>query len=119
MNVDGFMQDLRQAGVTLAVEGDALRFRAPTGVMTAELKATLAARKAELIEALRQPRIDGAQIGCPWSNLIIRGPRLRPMLVSARNIPIEAQECHLHGDDWRTIPDHWRDPSRETRTHVN
>ncbi|MBI3864645.1 MAG: hypothetical protein HY290_22435 [Planctomycetia bacterium] len=108
MSADSLIEELRRAGVTLTVAGDELRFRAPAGVMTAELKATLAARKTELIEALCQPRVDRAQIGCPWSNLIVRGPGLRPRLVPARRIPVAALECHFHGDDWRPIPDHWR-----------
>src|SRR5258708_38469951 len=53
MTVDILLSELRTAGITLAVEGNELRFCAPVGAMTAELKSTLAARKRELVEALR------------------------------------------------------------------
>src|SRR5579863_6746089 len=53
MTVASLLSDLRRVNITLTVEGNDLRFRAPVGAMTAELKATLAAHKAELVEALR------------------------------------------------------------------
>jgi hypothetical protein len=108
MNIDSLIDELRRTGVTLTVAGDELRFRAPVGVMNGKLKAALARRKQELIAAIRNPRGVGALIGCPWSNLIVRGPGLRSRLVSARSIPVEVREYHFHGDDWRPIPDHWR-----------
>ena len=44
--------DMRRRGVVLTAQGDRLAFDAPAGVMTAELRATLAARKAELMAFL-------------------------------------------------------------------
>jgi amino acid adenylation domain-containing protein len=43
---------LRRLGVTLWVEENSLRYRAPQGIMTAELRAEVAASKAELLELL-------------------------------------------------------------------
>jgi hypothetical protein len=53
MTVGSLLSELRRVNITLTVEGNELRFRAPIGAMTAELKATLAGHKAELVEALR------------------------------------------------------------------
>jgi amino acid adenylation domain-containing protein len=49
----GLLQQLSELGITLSVEGDALRYRAPKGQLTAELKAAISARKAELVDLLR------------------------------------------------------------------
>ena len=43
------MVDLARLGVVLTVEGDRLRFRAPAGVLTAELRAAVAANRAEIL----------------------------------------------------------------------
>jgi hypothetical protein len=61
--------------------------------------------QADLAEILRR---QGKLIGCPSSNLIVRGPEFPQRLVSAHKIPQEAREYHWHGDDWRPIPEHWR-----------
>ena len=44
---------LQESGVTLAVEGDDLRYRAPAGVLTPELRSVLTAQKQEVIDRLR------------------------------------------------------------------
>ncbi len=43
------LQRLHNAGVTLTIEGARLRYRCPTGAMTPELRANLAAWKPDLI----------------------------------------------------------------------
>ena len=48
-----FIAGLRTLGVELLAEGDLLRYRAPHGVLTPELRARLAARKGEIVEHLR------------------------------------------------------------------
>ena len=108
MTVCDLLGALRDAGITLTVEGSDLQFRAPVGAMTADLRTSLAVQKRELIEALRPPLVERGLIGCPWSNLIVRGPGYPQQLVSARRIPQEAREYHWHGNDWRSIPEHWR-----------
>jgi len=55
----GFLAHLREAGIELYLEAPAagdekLRFRAPKGALTAELKAEIRQRKAELMDFLRQ-----------------------------------------------------------------
>ena len=44
--------ELRQRGVTLEPNGDSLRYRAPKGVLTVELREALVENKAELIQLL-------------------------------------------------------------------
>jgi len=43
------LQRLHDAGVTLTIEGDRLRYRAPAGAMTPDLRADLAAWKPDLV----------------------------------------------------------------------
>ena len=54
MSVTDLIADLSHLGVRLWLDGDQLRFRAPQGTLTAELKAQLAERKADLVGFLRQ-----------------------------------------------------------------
>lgn len=50
------LERLRVAGVTLEVgDGDKLRAKGAEGAITPELRAAIAAHKAELLEALRAP----------------------------------------------------------------
>ena len=51
--LDEFMDQLRQSGVKLWVEGDRLKFRAPEGAVTPALLADLKGRKAEILVHLR------------------------------------------------------------------
>ncbi|NMO19733.1 non-ribosomal peptide synthetase, partial [Pyxidicoccus fallax] len=53
MSTSEFIVALQQKGIELWVEGDALRFRAPPGHLTDELRASLRERKAQLLEHLR------------------------------------------------------------------
>ncbi len=46
------LTELRRRDVTLWVDGDSLRFSAPTGALTPELRAEMGARKSELLETL-------------------------------------------------------------------
>ncbi|SFQ68538.1 non-ribosomal peptide synthetase [Amycolatopsis rubida] len=48
-----FLAELRGKGITVAAEGDRLRCSAPHGVLTAELRAEIAARKPEILRELR------------------------------------------------------------------
>ena len=43
----------RQAGIHLEAAGDTLRYEAPRGALTSELRDTLAQRKAEILAVLR------------------------------------------------------------------
>ncbi len=52
MTAAALIEELTQLGVTLTVDGDLLRYRAPRSMITPELKELLAERKAEIIAAL-------------------------------------------------------------------
>ncbi|MGW5453099.1 amino acid adenylation domain-containing protein [Nocardia sp. NPDC003979] len=52
MSIEDFVDEFAALGVRLWVEDAALRFRAPKGVMTAERKQAITARRAELLEYL-------------------------------------------------------------------
>jgi hypothetical protein len=56
MNAVGFLLQLRDAGITIDYQGNRLIVEAPTGAVTAELRAELVMRKAELIAALENAR---------------------------------------------------------------
>jgi hypothetical protein len=49
MSVETLIEQLNQMGVTLFPEGDKLRYRAPKGVLTADLLRTLSDRKHEIL----------------------------------------------------------------------
>ena len=48
-----WVTELQALGVQLSVDGDRLRCRGPEAVLTVEVRAKLAAHKAELLEYLR------------------------------------------------------------------
>src|SRR5829696_2350698 len=54
MSITDLITDLSQRGVRLWLDGEQLRFKAPQGTLTSELKAQLAERKNELLEFMRQ-----------------------------------------------------------------
>ncbi|MDG4782317.1 amino acid adenylation domain-containing protein [Micromonospora sp. WMMD961] len=54
MDVDDLITDLDAAGVTLWLERDELRFRAPKGVFTEDRRAAVRAHRAAIVERLRQ-----------------------------------------------------------------
>ena len=49
------VRHLRQRGVTLWLEGERLRYRAPKGVLTPSLRAELLANKPQIMDLLRAP----------------------------------------------------------------
>ncbi|MET0406381.1 MAG: non-ribosomal peptide synthetase, partial [Cystobacter sp.] len=53
MTTAEFIIELQRKGIELWVEADALRFRAPPGLLTEEVRAGLKERKAQLLEHLR------------------------------------------------------------------
>jgi pyochelin synthetase len=54
MSTAEFLDTLTQQGVNLWIEGDQLRYRAPKGVLTSNLRTELAKRKPEVVALLRQ-----------------------------------------------------------------
>ena len=59
MTILTFLADLRDLGVRLWVEGDRLRYSAPPGVLTAALRAEIAARRADILSVLRAAERSG------------------------------------------------------------
>jgi amino acid adenylation domain-containing protein len=53
------LQDLRALGIELTADGDRLRIRAPKGVVAEEVRAEIAAKKADLLRLLRMEVVDG------------------------------------------------------------
>jgi len=78
MTVLELLAKLRSLDVRLWVEEDRLRVSAPDGVLTAELRAELTARKAELVAFLGQAR-DAVQATAPP---ILPAPRDAPLPLS-------------------------------------
>lgn len=58
----GLLQDLKQRGVELTSSGGALRFRAPEGVMTSELKTRIRAHRDQLLALLSNTPAPGTGI---------------------------------------------------------
>ncbi len=56
MNAIGLISEAQRLGIRLQLEGDQLRYSAPSGVLTPELGAALRDRKSEIIEFLRDAR---------------------------------------------------------------
>jgi amino acid adenylation domain-containing protein len=77
LNTVRFLAHLRSLGIQLAAEGERLRMRAPKGVLTPALQEEIAARKPEILAALRRGataasvpplvRVSAAGQGCPLS----------------------------------------------------
>ena len=56
MSVHDLLDILTNAGVTLTVAGDTLRYAAPAGALTPALRERIAAHKGELIALLARPK---------------------------------------------------------------
>lgn len=52
-SADSLLAELTRLGVVLSIENDKLRFRAPVGVLTAELREVIARLRDEIIRRLR------------------------------------------------------------------
>src|SRR6218665_303519 len=55
------MLRLRAAGISIWLEGDALKFSAPRGALTPELREALKSNKAAIVEFLRRIPVDAEQ----------------------------------------------------------
>ena len=61
MTDESLITTLASHGIALYLEGDVIRFRAPKGVLTADLKEQIAERRAEIIAHLRRLTALGAR----------------------------------------------------------
>ncbi|MGI8913001.1 MAG: hypothetical protein ACR2JY_04280 [Chloroflexota bacterium] len=62
--MNDLLEALAAAGIVLVVDGDKIRYTAPAGAMTPELRQGIVAHKTELLEALTAPVADAyASIG--------------------------------------------------------
>ena len=62
MTIETLTTTLASRGVTLYLEDDALRFRAPKGALTAALKAQIAEHRAEILGQLRTVSASTAEL---------------------------------------------------------
>lgn len=53
MTIDELFVNLARSRVTLFLEGDCLRYRAPEGALTDDMRAAIGARRPEIIKRLR------------------------------------------------------------------
>ncbi len=66
MNVDALLWDLTKLEVTLTVDGGQLRYKAPAGVISDEIKAAIKEHKAEILAHLQRPRYDDKTAYVLW-----------------------------------------------------
>ena len=57
MSVTSLLERIEERKIQIVVEGDHLRYQAPKGALTPELRQELKARKAEVIAHLQDPRV--------------------------------------------------------------
>lgn len=78
MKVDNLLQQLADLGVNLYLEGDRLRFRAPEGALTPDIRAAIGARRTMIINQLQGRSPAGGRprcIYCNWRNWVDELPK--------------------------------------------
>jgi amino acid adenylation domain-containing protein len=73
-----FLHSLHARGVRVWAEGKSLRYRAPKGALTSELRASVLERKSEILQVLREAHAPGAAEAEP----IEQAPRSGPLPLS-------------------------------------
>lgn len=70
MNVGNLLRMLADCAVELCLDGDRLRYRAPQGALTANLRGEIAAHRLAIIEHLQRGNHDrpgaGRCVNCDW-----------------------------------------------------
>ncbi|MCX7429186.1 MAG: tyrosine-type recombinase/integrase, partial [Planctomycetia bacterium] len=78
MTIDELLTNLAHSGITLFVEGDRLRYRAPEGALTADVRAAIGDHRLEIIERLRAKQSTNTGYKKPaWSTDRKTGQKVR------------------------------------------
>lgn len=73
MTIESLTTTIASRGVSLYLEGEALRFRAPKGALTAELKQQIVEHRGEIIAQMRPPaaaKCRKSAIRCDWRDWV-------------------------------------------------
>lgn len=97
MTPTALLDHLRALGAEVCVEGDKLRYRAPAGVLTDDLRQAIREHKAALLELLR-----------PFTPPVVLGPRGED--------PLDFRRDPLTGA-WLHDPGWWRGPAQVREIH--
>ena len=73
MNIDQLLADLAHSQIVLYRDGDRLRYRAPEGALTDDMRAAISTHRAAIIDWLRdgvasKPPCSGKCVGCDRRN---------------------------------------------------
>ena len=77
MIAEAILRQLAERNVELQLEGDRLRFRAPAGALTDDLRASIADHRAEIIGLLRpRPALSAGErcVMCDWRGWVDEPP---------------------------------------------
>ena len=74
MTVEELTATLSSRGITLFLDGDALRFRAPKGALTEDLKQRIAEQRAEIVGRLQKQGHQCAEYA--WCKVPLRRERM-------------------------------------------
>ncbi len=66
-DIHELISDLRRLDIRLSINGDRLRYSAPEGAMTAELRGEISQRKQEILELIQKTTSSGHSVGAPIS----------------------------------------------------
>lgn len=116
MSAAGLIEQVRSMGVQLWVDGANLRFRAPQGVLDAELKAQLSAAKSDLIEELNR---ETEVLRAPQDRFEpFPSPTYRPLIRSAEHLPFDGVASGATGTRSSPSITRWPGPTpARTATH--
>lgn len=86
MNAQAILEDLNKAGIQIAADGDMLRWCAPRGVFTPELRAVVAEHKQEILSLLSAPAREIKVMPLPGERVKLLLPLDTPLLVPPNRV---------------------------------